>query len=408
MDRLKGKSILMIIPNLEYGGAQLSFVKLCRELAVDNKLFVVAFYLPATPAYDIPGETIDLGVAGSSSPLAKISNYFKRKRKIKAIKRDKKIDIAVSFMEGACYMNSATKGRERIIFSIRGAKEADATITGFKRKLHYNYLIPKHFKRADHITVVNRGIEKEVTDFLGIQHVPITYIPNYYDSEALEQKANEAIDAGIASFLNSGKKTLYSFGRFGLEKGFHHLIEVFAKLKENNVQMMLVGSGPMKSNYIEACQRLGISFCDLETKTTVEGTPDLLFVGFDENPLKYARKSDVFALTSASEGFPNALIEAMSTGVCCVSTDCPFGPREIFAPGTKRPQKMDAPEYAEHGILLPEFTQSNAIDIWADALKELFSNDEKRKNMGTKSRARVADFSKAPIMKLWENVLLGE
>lgn len=398
----------MLIPNLEYGGAQLSFIKLCRELAVNNNVFVVAFYLPDTPDYEVPGELIDLQIPGAASPIAKISNYFKRKRKIRAIKREKKIDIAVSFMEGASYMNSATKGSERVIVSVRGAKQGDVTMAGFKRKLHYNYLIPKHYKRADHITVVNEGIKDEIRNFIGVKNVPITVIPNYYDLSELEQKANQSIPTDLQSYFQSDKKTLYAFGRFGLEKGFHHLIQVFGKLKDKNVQLILVGSGPMKADYIATSKQLGISYWDKEGGENKKENADLVFVGFDKNPLKYAKQSDVFAMTSASEGFPNALIEAMATGVCCVSTDCPFGPREIFAPNTKIPNQIEKAEIAEHGILLPKFSQANAIDVWANALENLLENDELRKQMGQKSKQRVADFSKESIMQTWEKVLLGE
>ena len=408
MTRVQGKNILMLIPNLEYGGAQLSFVKLCTELAKNNTVYVVAFYLPEKPTYDIPCEVIDLEIGAADTVSAKLSNYFKRKRKIRSIKKEKQIDISISFMEGASYMNSATKGSDRVIVSVRGAKEADATLTGFSRKVHYKYLIPKHYGNADHITVVNNGIAKEMTDYIGIKGVPVTTIPNYYDVNELEAKAAEQIHEDFEAFLSSGKKTLYAFGRFGVEKGFQHLIEVFGKIKDENVQLLLVGDGPMKGQYIESCQRLGISYWDRDDESAKPDNVDLVFAGYDANPIKYAAKADVFALTSASEGFPNALIEAMSTGVCCVSTDCPFGPREIFAPDTEFPTTISEMEVARHGILLPRFTQTDAIDVWAKALEQLLSNDELRAEMGAKSKKRVGDFTKETIMQLWDKVLLGE
>ncbi|MDP9440173.1 MAG: glycosyltransferase, partial [Actinomycetota bacterium] len=60
---------------------------------------------------------------------------------------------------------------------------------------------------------------------------------------------------------------------------------------------------------------------------------DVLMPGFVENPYSYMRRSSVLVLSSAWEGLPSVLIEALACGCPVVSTDCPSGPREILADG---------------------------------------------------------------------------
>jgi len=51
------------------------------------------------------------------------------------------------------------------------------------------------------------------------------------------------------------------------------------------------------------------------------------------NPYPYMARAAVFALSSAWEGLPTVLIEALALGTPVVSTDCPSGPREILENG---------------------------------------------------------------------------
>jgi glycosyltransferase involved in cell wall biosynthesis len=60
-------------------------------------------------------------------------------------------------------------------------------------------------------------------------------------------------------------------------------------------------------------------------------------IGFRPNPYAYLQRARLFVLSSAWEGSPNALTEAMALGVPVVATDCPSGPREVLDGGRLAP-----------------------------------------------------------------------
>jgi glycosyltransferase involved in cell wall biosynthesis len=60
---------------------------------------------------------------------------------------------------------------------------------------------------------------------------------------------------------------------------------------------------------------------------------DVALPGFVANPYPYMRRASVFVLSSAWEGLPTVLIEALALGASIVSTDCPSGPSEILDNG---------------------------------------------------------------------------
>jgi glycosyltransferase involved in cell wall biosynthesis len=60
---------------------------------------------------------------------------------------------------------------------------------------------------------------------------------------------------------------------------------------------------------------------------------DVRLAGFVPNPLAYLRRARLFVLSSAWEGLPTVLIEALACGCPVVSADCPSGPAEILDHG---------------------------------------------------------------------------
>jgi glycosyltransferase involved in cell wall biosynthesis len=60
---------------------------------------------------------------------------------------------------------------------------------------------------------------------------------------------------------------------------------------------------------------------------------EVAFPGFVSNPFSYMARAGVFVLSSAWEGMPGVLIQALACGTPVVATDCESGPREVLQRG---------------------------------------------------------------------------
>lgn len=99
------------------------------------------------------------------------------------------------------------------------------------------------------------------------------------------------------------------------------------------------------------------------------------------------RRSDIFCISSLSEGFPQGLAEAMSAGLPAVGLKICGGTNELIHDG-------------ETGYLVDEDSES-----LREALKKLMTDPELRKTMGEKGRESVQQYAPNKMWDTWEKVL---
>lgn len=122
---------------------------------------------------------------------------------------------------------------------------------------------------------------------------------------------------------NRQGRVLIAVGRLAPQKGFDLLIQALAQLPKD-VRLVILGEGPLRSALQNLAQRLGVG-----------GRVDL--PGYSTDPQAEIAAADCFVLASRFEGSPNALVEALATGVPVVATDCPYGPDDILDGGRIAP-----------------------------------------------------------------------
>jgi GalNAc-alpha-(1->4)-GalNAc-alpha-(1->3)-diNAcBac-PP-undecaprenol alpha-1,4-N-acetyl-D-galactosaminyltransferase len=113
---------------------------------------------------------------------------------------------------------------------------------------------------------------------------------------------------------------ILNVGRFADQKNQHLLVRYFGTLDAKGWTLRFLGDGP-KHQLFER-ERLALS-----DRSQVDAP------GFVHDVDSHYRRAAIFAFTSTSEGFPNALAEAMMHGCACIAFDCVAGPSDLIEDG---------------------------------------------------------------------------
>lgn len=173
--------------------------------------------------------------------------------------------------------------------------------------------------------------------------------------------------------LLSKEKIILNIGRLVPEKGQKYLLEAFSKVEDTSWRLVILGEGPLKDELMSQALSLNIS-------------ERLLMPGSVNNVDEWLAKSSIFAFSSISEGFPNALVEAMAAGLACVSFDCDVGPRDIVINN-------------ENGFLVEKLDTSE----FSQKLNYLVNNPQERERLGLKARLVSEKYHIEKISKKYLN-----
>ena len=173
------------------------------------------------------------------------------------------------------------------------------------------------------------------------------------------------------------KNIIVTVGRLTKEKGHKILIEAFAKVQDKSWKLSIVGDGVERR--------------DLEKLTVDLGIRDrVIFHGHQVCFNRQLSEARIFVLPSLSEGFPNALIEAMSLPLPCIATLCTPGIKEVIEDG------KDA--------LLVERNNVNAL---ADAICRLVGDEALREKLASNAYRVRENLSFEKIARKYLNYILN-
>lgn len=157
-------------------------------------------------------------------------------------------------------------------------------------------------KFADEIIVLSKGVQQYFRDTYGRETV---FIPNGVSRPEIRE-AKEITDR----FGLKKDSYILFLGRLVPEKGIHYLIEAYRNTKTDK-KLVIAGGVSDSGEYGE------------ELKKLANNHSDIVFTGFVQGKLLEELYSNayLYVLPSDLEGMPLSLLEAMSYGNCCVTSD---------------------------------------------------------------------------------------
>jgi len=174
------------------------------------------------------------------------------------------------------------------------------------------------------------------------------------------------------------EKRVITVGRLSREKGHEVLLAAFARLSDSSWVLDIVGDGPKRKSLEEQAQLLGIA-------------ERVIFHGHQKHFGALLGRASVFVLPSYYEGFPNALVEAMSVPLAVISSDCVAGPSEIITHG-------------QDGLL---FEPGN-VDALFDCLTALTGNENQRHDLASNAFKVRERFAFELMSKKYLSILISD
>lgn len=296
-----------------WGGAENQLMQLIPELTLSGTHIrvITRRWKKGWPSREFYGEveTIRLGIPGDGK-LATL--LFTLHVIFFCIGQRKTFDLMHS--HGAVKMGALCSVISRLLNKKTVAKIATA---GHCAKLNTSLsgrVILGFFKRSDAIIAMTDQIKSELLDS-GIEPDRIVNITNGVDCDRFHPVSitEKAALRKQLSLPQSHIILLFS-GRLVKRKGIDFVINTWTSVKDKYpaTSLLILGSGTSQPDSVED---------DLKAEVKAKNMEDILFLGESDKPEYYLQASDIFVFPSRLEGFPNAVMEAMSTGLAVLSSD---------------------------------------------------------------------------------------
>ena len=297
-----------------------------------------------------------------------------------ALLRDLAPDVALGMMHYASALvvlgARLARLRTRTVASYRGPfyEYMRRYERGFRRRLFLRAAVAGTALLADRVIVPSHGTAEELRRRFLTPAARTVTIPNGIDHAAVARTSGMPVPE--LNDLNGAEVPIIcAVARLTPEKNLGLLLEAFRRVRAARPAVLAVlGDGPERAN--------------LEARIADWGLANSVrLLGYRDNVYPYLRRADLFVHTCEFEGFGYTLLEALACGTAVVSTDCPYGPREILGD-------------SEYGVLVPP----NDPAALADAMLRLLADPAGQRALAARGHQRAEQLSIERMVRAYETV----
>jgi glycosyltransferase involved in cell wall biosynthesis len=308
--------IAFFLPTLSGGGAERVIVNLAQGMT-DRGLPVDLVVAAAKGAFlnQLPSAVrlVDLHAPRVLRSLGPLTTYLRRERP----------RVLVSSMSHANLVAIwAAKLARRVtpvMVTVHNTMSQSTPQQGWLAGGVWPHLLRTFYPWATCVIAVSQGAADDLARSSGLPRNRVRVVYNPVITPTMIALASET--PGHPWFSAGQPPVILGVGRLTRQKDFPTLLRAFAAVRQRrSARLMILGEGEDRTQLEALAEELGV-------------TDEVALPGFRENAMAYMAKSALFVLSSAWEGLPTVLIEALAAGTRVVSTDCPSGPREILQDG---------------------------------------------------------------------------
>lgn len=295
------KTILFILPDLNQGGAERVITILCNEL--DRTKFCPKLVLFKKEGYYLNHLKDDVEIIELNTTRIRYSIF----KIVPLIRKLKPAIVFTGWGEISAFLSPIIGLFSKTKFITR---ETNVVSEHVKRKeILYFYRFYTNFHQ---IIAQSDDMKNDLVQNFKINPSKIEKINNPVDFELINRLKEENLKLDY----NTNYKNIVAIGNLSPRKGFDLLLNVFTHLKDEPIQLTILGDGAFRDELVNQKEKLGLT--------------NVSFLDKVNNPFPFVKQADLFILSSRYEGFPNVLLEAGACGTYSLANNCPGGINEII------------------------------------------------------------------------------
>jgi glycosyltransferase involved in cell wall biosynthesis len=308
--------IAFFLPNLAGGGAERVIVNLAQALAERERtvdLVVAAAEGPLLRQLPPGVRLVELHAPRVLRSLLPLIGYLRRERPRVLISSISHANVI------ALWAARLARVKTPVIVTVHNTMSQSTPEQGRMAGRLWPSLLRTSYPWAACIIAVSRGAADDLASTARLPREKVRVVYNPVITPAMMAQAAQTPDHPW--FAAGQPPVILGVGRLTRQKDFPTLIRAFAGVrKQRSARLMILGEGEERPRLETLAAELGVN-------------SDVALPGFRENAMAYMARSALFVLSSAWEGLPTVLIEALAAGTRVISTDCPSGPQEILQGG---------------------------------------------------------------------------